>query len=76
MSSERRTALQGAVAGLLAVAAAFGFITAEETQTYGVASVAVIGAVSSVATAVATWKQREIMADAKADAEQENEGSE
>lgn len=58
MSSERRTALQGAVAGLLGVGAAFGFITAEETQTYGVASVAVIGAVSSVMTAVATWRQR------------------
>lgn len=66
MSSERRTALQAAVASLLGVAAAFGFITAEETQTYGVASVALIGAISSVATAVATWKQREIMAQAKA----------
>lgn len=70
MSNERRTALQAAVASLLGVAAAFGFITAEETQTYGVASVALLGAVSSVITAVTTWKQREIMAEAKA-AEQE-----
>jgi len=70
MSNERRTALQAAVASLLAAAAAFGFITAEETQTYGVASVALLGAVSSIMTAVNTWKQREIMAEAKA-AEQE-----
>ena len=66
MSNERRTALQAAVAGLLGAAAAFGFITAEETQTYGVTSVAVLGAVSSIVTAVNTWKQREIMADARA----------
>jgi hypothetical protein len=58
VSNEQRTAVQASVAGLLAVAAAFGFITADEVQTYGVASVAVIGAVSSTITAVATWKQR------------------
>lgn len=66
MSNERRTALQAAVAAILGVGAAFGFITAEETQTYGVASVAVLGAVSSIVTAVNTWKQREIMAEARA----------
>ena len=64
MSNERRTALQAAVASILGAAAAFGFITAEETQTYGVAAAASIGAISSIVTAVATWKQREIMADA------------
>lgn len=62
MSSERRTALQGVVAALLALAAAFGYITADETQTYGVASVALIGAVSQVVTAVNTWRQREDLA--------------
>lgn len=66
MSNERRTALQAAVAGLLGAAAAFGFITAEETQTYGVASASLLGAISSIVTAVNTWKQREIMADARA----------
>jgi len=75
MSNERRTALQGAVAALLAAAAAFGFITAEETQTYGVASVATLGAISSIMTAVNTWKQREIMAEAKA-AEENTAGDE
>jgi NhaP-type Na+/H+ or K+/H+ antiporter len=59
MTNEQRTAVQGAVAALLAVAAAFGFITADETQTYGVSAVAVIGAVSSVVTAAKTWQQRE-----------------
>lgn len=58
MSSERRVALQAAVAAILAAGAAFGFITAEETQTYGVAAVACIGAASSIITAVNTWKQR------------------
>jgi hypothetical protein len=58
VSSEQRTTTQAAVAALLAVAAVFGFITADEVQTYGVASVAVIGAVSSTITAVATWRQR------------------
>lgn len=58
MSSEQRTATQAAVAALLAAAAAFGFITADESQTYGVAAVAGIGAVSSIITAVATWRQR------------------
>lgn len=73
MSNERRTALQGAVAGLLAAAAAFGFITAEESQTYGVASVALLGAVSSIVTAVNTWKQREIMADAQEEKHEDDE---
>jgi uncharacterized membrane protein HdeD (DUF308 family) len=67
MTNEQRTAVQGAVAALLAVAAAFGFITADETQTYGVSAVAVIGAVSSVVTAVKTWQQRETKADDEAD---------
>jgi len=58
VSSEQRTATQAAVAALLAAAAAFGFITAEESQTYGVAAVASVGAVSSIITAVATWRQR------------------
>lgn len=58
VSSERRTALQAAMAAILGAAAAFGFITAEESQTYGVAGVALIGAVSSVWTAVNTWRQR------------------
>lgn len=74
MSNERRTALQGAVAALLAAAAAFGFITAEETQTYGVASVAVLGAVSSIITAVNTWKQRDIMAQANEEQQQDEQG--
>ena len=80
MSSERRTALQGVVAAILAAAAAFGFITAEETQTYDVAAGASIGAVSSIVTAVNTWKQREDLAVGKAvqaaQAEQDNAASE
>ena len=76
MSSERRTALQGAVAALLAAAAAFGFITAEETQTYGVASVAAIGAISSIITAVNTWRQKEDLAAGRAQAQQDNAGNE
>lgn len=58
MSNERKAALQAVVAATLGAAAAFGFITAEETQTYGVAGAATIGAVSSIMTAVSTWRKR------------------
>lgn len=73
MTNEQRTAVQGAIAALLGVGAAFGFMTAEETQTYAVAAGNLVGAASLVVTAVKTWKQREIMAEQRALQQQADE---
>lgn len=58
MSSEQRTATQAAIAGLLGFAAALGLITADQAQAYVLASIAGLGALSLVWTAVNTWRQR------------------
>lgn len=58
MSSEQRTALYGAVSGVLAALGVFGVITAEEAKEYGAASLEILAAASSLMSAIKTWRQR------------------
>jgi hypothetical protein len=58
MSNEQRTAIYAVVAALLTAGGTFGLINADEVEQYGVAAVAILGALSQLMSAVKTWKQR------------------
>lgn len=58
MSNEQRIALYGVMSAVLAALGVFGLITADEATAYGTAGVELLGAASSLLSAVKTWKQR------------------
>jgi len=58
MSNEQRIALYGVVSAVLAALGVFGLVTADEATAYGTASAELLGAASSLLSAVKTWKQR------------------
>lgn len=58
MSNEQRIALYGVMSAVLAALGVFGLITADEATAYGAAGVELLGAASSLLSAVKTWKQR------------------
>lgn len=58
MSNEQRTSIYAVFAAILAALGVFGVITAEEAKEYGAAGLELLAAVSSLMSAVKTWRQR------------------
>lgn len=58
MSNEKKTAIYGVFAAVLTALGVFGFITAEEQAAYGAAGVEILAGLSSLMSAVNTWRQR------------------